>query len=304
MEAVGFERAIAGYLMGLEPRTRKRYRSDVKQWLTWCRDNLVDPPAAELAHLEGYMRWLREVRGLSKASVRTRVSSVHGLYRYAMATGAISSDPFEHVRLPRVYGHSAGTSLDRDEAACFLAEARRRGGDERALCSVLLLCGLRVSEAVSLDVEDYAPGARPTATISSRKGDWCQVAALAPAVADAFDELVARRSGGPLLRCHGRRMKVREARVAVVSVAEAVGLDGITPHSLRRTFATLSRDAGITDRDIRKRVFRLPSPDRSLRYLEGVREVSLGESFFCPEPCDIVSEGAHGFLREWFDCPV
>ena len=31
---------------------------------------------------------------------------------------------------------------------------------------------------------------------------------------------------------------------------EAAGADGITPHSLRRTFCTLSRDAGIPDRDI------------------------------------------------------
>lgn len=250
MEAVGFERAVAGYLMGLEPRTRKRYRSDVTRWLAWCRDNLVDPPSAQLVHLEGYMRWLRDVRGLSKASVRTTTSAIHGLYRYAAATGAIAADPFEHVRLPRVYGHAAGTYLDSDEAARFLAEAARRGPDARALCSVLLLCGLRVSEAVSLDVGDYSPGARPTARIRSRKGDWCQVVALAPAVAEAFDALAARRSTGPLLRAHGHRMRADEARDIVAAVAEAIGAEGITPHSLRRTFATLSRDAGLPDRDI------------------------------------------------------
>lgn len=250
MEAVGFERAVAGYLMGLEPATRKRYRSDVTRWLAWCRDNLVDPPSAQLVHLEGYMRWLRDVRGLSKASVRATASAVHGLYRYAAGSGAIPEDPFEHVRLPRVYGHSAGTYLDRDEAARFLAEAARRGPDSRALCSVLLLCGLRVSEAVSLDVVDYSPGARPTARIRSRKGDWCQVVALAPAVAEAFDALATKRSTGPLLRTRGRRMKTYEARDIVAAVAEAIGAEGITPHSLRRTFATLSRDAGLPDRDI------------------------------------------------------
>lgn len=250
MEAVGFDRAVAGFLMGLEPATRRRHRSEVSRWLAWCRDNLVEPPEAQLAHLEGYMRWLRDVRGLSKASVRATASSVHCLYRYAAATGAIGSDPFEGVRLPRVYGHSSGTYLDRDGAARFLAEASRRSPDERALCLVLLLCGLRVSEAVGLDVEDYSPGASPTATIRSRKGDWCQVVALAPAVAEAFDALAAKRSTGPLLRARGRRMKAYEARGIVAAVAEAIGAEGITPHSLRRSFATLSRDAGLPDRDI------------------------------------------------------
>lgn len=250
MEAVGFDRAVAGYLMGLEPRTRAQYRGHVAGWLGWCRDNLVEPPEAQLVHLEGYMRWLREVRGLSKSTVRTVAVAVRGLYRYAAATGEIPAYLFEHARMPRVYGHSSGTYLDRDGASRFLAEASRRSPDERALCLVLLLCGLRVSEAVGLDVEDYSPVAVPTVRIGSRKGDWCQVVALAPAVADAFSGLAARRSTGPLLRRRGRRMKASEARAVVADVASAIGAEGITPHSLRRSFATLSRDAGLPDRDI------------------------------------------------------
>lgn len=250
MEAVGFDRAVAGYLMGLEPRTRKRYRSDVSRWLAWCRDNLVDPPSAEIVHLEGYMRWLREVRQLSKASVRATASAIHGLYRYAAAEEYIDSDPFEHVRLPHVYGHSNGTYLDRGEASRFLAEASSRGDDERALCSVLLLCGLRVSEAVRIDVGDFLSGEAKMVRIASRKGDWCQVVSLSPSVADAFGILASRRSSGPLIRYRGRRMKTDDARLIVSDIAESIGVDGITPHSLRRTFATLARDAGVPDVDI------------------------------------------------------
>lgn len=36
----------------------------------------------------------------------------------------------------------------------------------------------------------------------------------------------------------------------VSAVALRVGVPGISPHSLRRTFCTLSRDAGVPDRDI------------------------------------------------------
>lgn len=249
MEALGFDRALAGYLMGLEPASRKRYRGEVERWLRWCRENLVDPPRAQLVHLEGYMRWLREVRGLTKTSVRTAATAVHGLYRYAASVGSIQADPFEHVRMPRVFGHSSGTYLDRGQASAFLTEAASRDPDTRALCDVLLLCGLRLSEALALDVGDYDPRAH-TARVSSRKGDWCQVVSLSGEVAESFDALVSARSSGPLLRRSGRRMKANEARAAVADVAESIGAVGITPHSLRRTFATLSRDAGADDRDI------------------------------------------------------
>lgn len=40
------------------------------------------------------------------------------------------------------------------------------------------------------------------------------------------------------------------ARAVVAGVAEEIGVPGITPHSLRRTFATLARDSGQPDRDI------------------------------------------------------
>lgn len=250
METLGFDRAVAGFLMGLEASTRSTYRRYVNGWLSWCRDNLIEPSSAELGHLEGYMRWLRDVRGLSKPSVRGIASSIYGLYRYAEAVGVIDADPFEHVRLPRVYGHSDGSYLDRSDAARFLDEARRRGGDERAICTVMLLCGLRVSEAVSLDVGDYDGGAKPSIRISSRKGDWCQTVTVPPLVVDAFKPLVDARTKGALIRWRGRRMTSGDARAIVSDVARSIGVDGITPHSLRRTFATLSRDAGASDRDI------------------------------------------------------
>lgn len=45
-------------------------------------------------------------------------------------------------------------------------------------------------------------------------------------------------------------MSTQRARSVVADVASAIGAEGITPNSLRRTFATLARDAGVDDRDI------------------------------------------------------
>ncbi|MDN0055554.1 tyrosine-type recombinase/integrase [Collinsella ihumii] len=249
METVGLDYAISCFLAGMERETRRIYRHWIQEWLAWCRENALDPSAVGREHIEGYIRWMRDVRGISKASVRSRVSPVCCLYRYAREEGIIAVDPGEHVRYPRVYGHSTGTYLTREEAARFLGCALAKGDDALALCRVLLLCGLRISEALGIDVEDYDAG-RKTVTIRKRKGDWSQTVSVSSAVAASFDALAARRSTGPMIRAGGKRMPAKRARGIVASVAEGAGLEGVTPHSLRRTFATLSRDAGVPDRDI------------------------------------------------------
>ena len=249
MEAVGFDRAISGFLASKERGSAKYYRHHVTRWLSWCRDNAIDPARAGRMHIEGYIRWERDVRGISKRSVATKVSVVRGLYRYAYEIGAIGSDPGEHVKPPRVYGHSCGTFLDRDEASRFLAAAESERPDVLALCRVLLLCGLRLSEALSLDVDDYDADSA-TIRIKARKGDWCQTVSISSIVAESFDSLVSRRLKGPLIRGCYKRMNKNDARDHIARIAESIGAEGITPHSLRRSFATLSRDAGVPDRDI------------------------------------------------------
>lgn len=119
--------------------------------------------------------------------------------------------------------------------------------DERALVLLLLLSGLRVSEALGLDVADWDP---PALRVRSRKGGWSQDLAMPARTARALDTLVVRRSSGPLIRRGGSRMTVAQAEAVVSDLGEELGADGITPHSLRRTFATLSRDAGVSDSEI------------------------------------------------------
>lgn len=249
METIGMDRAISGYLASKEPPTSMNYRGSIMRWMAWCRENAIDPAAAERVHIEGYMRWLRDVRGIAKTSVRNEVCAIRGLYRYAWETGIIPCDPGEHVKPPRVYGMSAGTFMTREQAGSFLMSAESEGADVLALCRALLLCGLRLSEALGIDVGDFDPS-RSTVTIGSRKGDWCQTVSVAPSVSESFCDLSSRRSSGPMIRHRGKRMTAYFARGAVKRIAESIGAEGITPHSLRRTFVTLSRDAGVPDREI------------------------------------------------------
>lgn len=119
------------------------------------------------------------------------------------------------------------------------------------LYAVWALSGARVGETLGLDVEDcHLDDGRPWVRFD-RKGDWSQRVAIPSEASEALARLVGGRRRGAVFReDSGARLRQQTAVGIVSSVALRIGVPSISPHSLRRTFCTLSRDAGVPDRDI------------------------------------------------------
>ena len=242
---------IAGFLAGVTSNTRLNYRGVISLWLRWCSENSINALHAKRSHIEVFAATGVDMRKSPKRTVYFRESVLCCLYRYLFEEGYIDSDPGEHVRRPRLYGHSDGTYLTRDQAVAFLAEARHMDAQTDALCSLLLLTGARIGEALGLDVEDCHLDDGRQWVRFDRKGDWSQRVAVPSDAAKALARHLGRRKHGPVFRdSSGARLRQQTAVGIVSSVALRVGVPGISPHSLRRTFCTLSRDAGVPDRDI------------------------------------------------------
>lgn len=187
---------IAGFLAGLSPSTRAGYRSVVSRWLRWCSDNGIDMLRAKRTHIEVFAAYGDGMRPAAKNTVYKNLSVVCGLYRYMCEEGYIDCDPGEHVRRPKMYGHSDGSYLTRGQARLFLAEARGMDARTDALCSLLLLTGARVGEALGLDVEDcHLDDGRPWVRFD-RKGDWSQRVAIPSEASEALARLIGGRRRG------------------------------------------------------------------------------------------------------------
>ncbi len=248
---MSMDELIALHVAGLAPNTRKYCRSHLADWLRWCHENLIDPWKVGHEHIELYGRWLRETMGYSVDTQYGAMGIVSRLYTDAYHRGLIDRDPAPLVRRPRRRTHSEGTWLDRDQASTLL-DAAEQDKDPRlgALICLLLLNGLRISEALGLDVEDYKHGDPPILHLH-RKGGWEQNVAISPRTAHALDRLIGRRRSGPIfLGRKGGRLTHRCMMSIFDALTGPLGLNRITPHSLRRTFATLSREAGVPDQDI------------------------------------------------------
>ncbi|MCH3975976.1 tyrosine-type recombinase/integrase [Bifidobacterium tibiigranuli] len=200
-------------------------------------------------HIEAWSRYW-SATGHTMNSRKDGTGIVCGFYAYLLEQGAIESNPAERVRRPRVPRMSDGSSLTREQAARFLQLAESEPDDAQALCLLLLLNGMRIGEALALDTADIDIGAS-TVRIT-RKYGFVQHLRMPQETAAVLARITAGRDHGPLLRnAKGKRMNEAGADRIVSRLGRQAGAARrISPHSLRRTFATLSRDAGIPDRQI------------------------------------------------------
>ena len=256
--ADGFERLTIDYLNGcLTQATARRYRPALEQWSAWCRASGLDPMKTRRDDIETFIR--EKSDGYTRVSLACGLATaVAGCYRFAYDSGYIPVNPAVNIRRPKRDRASRGTWLTRDEASRLMDHCETLP-DPRiaALVESYLLLGVRSSEPLNADVCDLKPfNGRRTLTVRRKAHNGSaliQRLMLAPRLDEAYARMLGRRTEGPLfVRFEdGSRLTGGVACRMVQRVCHEVGIDRIiTPHSLRRTFVTLARDAGIPDRDI------------------------------------------------------
>jgi integrase/recombinase XerD len=255
--------AIDGYLTylhverGLAPATIRAYRSDLHDYeasrgvtRTWA-----DSPDAAVGYLAARTRrGRRNDPGLAPSSLRRRAAALKGFYRFAYGEGLIATDVAAHLDLPKP-SRLLPETLTIAETARLLEAAS--GTRDRALLELLYAAGLRISEAINLDLEDLSRDGAFVRVIG--KGDKER---LVPVGEIALDWLtrwidgaravlialhhVAPVRGGPLfLGDRGGRWARQQAWSAVKRAADGAGLtDRVSPHTLRHSFATHLLEGG------------------------------------------------------------
>lgn len=225
------------------------YERDLRGWFAWCAERGLDPLAVRRSHIDLYVHELRTIEGASAATIARKCSTLSGYYRTAVVEDAIATSPTAHLRRPKVPNDSPTLGLDEHELAALLAAAQRRGPRAHALVILLAHDGLRISEALGLDVEDFSRrGKHRTATIT-RKGGARKSIVLTRSTWEALTELVGDRKTGPVfVTSRGGRLDRRAAGRLIKQTAVDAGIDEaekISPHSLRHTFITLALEAGV-----------------------------------------------------------
>jgi integrase/recombinase XerD len=234
------------------PGTRRCYEIAVDQWFSFCREFGVDPMRARGPHVEGFARSL-EASGRGPATVASKINVLSVAYKVWVHDEFADRDPTVMVERPNVDRTSKSSVFTRGELVSMI-EAAKACPRDHALVAVLAHTGMRINELLQIDIEDVSEIRGQLTVEVTRKGGKRQLITFAPETGWIVRNYLASldRTTGPFfLTRAGNRMDRKSAGRIVKRTAKAAGVSARAhPHAFRKTMATLSRNAGIPDREI------------------------------------------------------
>lgn len=255
-----FLRLAAAWLVGHPTKTATAYRGDLQAWAAWCAGLGVHPLAAERHHVDLWVRHLttqpqpRTRRPASPATVARKLSALAGFYDFGVHDAQVlTHSPVASVRRPRVSDESAAVGLTADQLRRLLTAAAAHSPRSAALVALLTFCGLRISEALGADVRDFSHDHGHRVLRVVRKGGKAARVPLAPPVVRALELYLGDRTTGPIFvsTTGDHRYSYKLAGEQIGRLCRDAGLPaGVTPHSLRHSYATEALRLGAQLQDV------------------------------------------------------
>ena len=224
--------------------TRRAYRRHIEAALDFLAVDLWLITGAMLARYRAHLTGTAPAPTASQALASLR--SFFGWCRKThVGISPLSSDTIEDaLEMPKTHVEKPYDVLDDGELARLIAAAPT--ARDRALLALMGGCGLRVSEAVALDVTDIKRNG--VIHVRQGKGGKDRTVPVPSSVLTTVKVLADEtgRTSGPLFLANDRaassrtpaRMTTRAAALALSRTLEAAGIERrISPHSLRHTYA-------------------------------------------------------------------
>jgi integrase/recombinase XerD len=253
---------------GLAKNTLSSYRRDLRRYLDFLaqhqRNDLSQVTEADVAAFLAALRLGNsEHPPLSASSAGRTIVAVRGFHRFAVREGNVDADMAGAIRPPtparRLPKAIAVEDVERLLEAAG-AEGTPRAQRDRALLEVLYGTGARISEAVGLDIDDVDLDAGMVRLFGKGSKDrMVPLGSYAKAALERYLALgrPALAGGAPssrtardsraavFLNARGGRLSRQSAWTVLRTAATRAGLTaGISPHTLRHSFATHLLDGG------------------------------------------------------------
>ena len=242
---------------GFSRNTWEAYRNDLEQFQQFLSERSNGQAdggspwlAVDLNLLNQYIADLRDRKGYRDTTTARKVAAIKSFFSFLLLNGYIPEDPTESLGSPRI-GRTLPKCLSEDDVTRLLDVAAQAGTPESnrdaTILELLYATGLRVSELVSLNVSDidfqeayircWGKGSKERLVYLYPK----VVAELRQYLGSARVTLLGSHKGKKALFVNHRGGRLTRQWVWSIlkTYSKQANIDeGITPHTLRHSFAT------------------------------------------------------------------
>jgi len=250
------------YERNVSVNTIAAYRDDLEsfvgflcnEYLTMARDQ-IDLRRVDHLAIRSYLAHLARKK-LSRASIARHLSALRSFFKYLMREGDVDANPARAVATPRREKHLPSVLQTSEIASLFEVPdlSSPLGIRDRAWLELLYASGLRISELVGIDIDDIELRARLVKVRG--KGSKERIVPFGTKAEEAIRAYLEVRSADEdalFVNYRGQRITVRSVRRLFSRyVREASLRAGISPHTLRHSFATHLLNAGADLRAIQE----------------------------------------------------
>lgn len=248
---------------GRARNTVDAYQRDLNRYAGYLASNDLSVLEVQTEHINQFVGACRKGDGaleaLSQSSVARLLASVRGFHRFLVLENLVEVDVTASLKPPKA-PKRLPKALSVDQVAKLIGAPNPeepQGIRDAAILEFLYSTGARISEVLTLDVDDYYQAVEAGYVVLTGKGDKQRIVPLGRYARTAVDHYLVRvrpsyaqsGTGTPalFLNSRGKRLSRQSAYAIITSAARRAELDlhnDISPHTLRHSFATHMLNGG------------------------------------------------------------
>jgi integrase/recombinase XerD len=234
---------------GYSQNTLAAYRNDLSQFSESLKGHVGDWDEITRDTIVDYIMTMKSEQEYASSTVARKVAAIKSFFHYLVERGKLQDDPTATLDSPKVRKRLP-KAISSDEMERLLSEPAHdesaKALRDRALLEILYATGLRVTELVSLDVDDVNL-ASATVRVVREKDERERIVPMHERAIEPLRDYLERgriqllrdaEEKALFLNHRGRRLTRQGLWLIVKHYVREVGIvDDVTPHTLRHTFA-------------------------------------------------------------------
>lgn len=229
----------------LSDNTLQSYNRDIKLYGNYLDTNNLDAVKCDEESIKEYFGTLKE-NGKADSTISRNLASLRSFYQYLYKTKVVSEDPTTNLESPKIQ-RKPPKVLSTEQVELLLSQPKcvdLKGYRDKAMLELVYATGIRVTELISLDVEDIDLEASSIKCNNRGKERIIPIGSLA---AGALKEYMTKARNSLLkddsdpalfVNVNGKRLTRQGFWKIIKQYKNQADIDvDITPHTLRHSFA-------------------------------------------------------------------